>query len=98
MAVTVLRHMKESKGSNKAAHLQHAIHYIMNPEKTEGGLWTGSNCGIMKRNLSDHDRYKKSVWKRMGQTKLSFCNHFLRMKMWMRKLCMNLENSFARNI
>ena len=45
MAVTVLRHMKESKGSNKAAHLQHAIHYIMNPEKTEGGLWTGSNCG-----------------------------------------------------
>lgn len=33
MAVTVLRHMKESKGTNKAAHLQHAIHYIMNPEK-----------------------------------------------------------------
>lgn len=63
MAVTVLRHMKESKGTNKAAHLQHAIHYIMNPEKTEGGLWTGSNCGNNEKEIYQtmYDRYKKSV-------------------------------------
>lgn len=70
MAVTVLRHMKESKGSNKAAHLQHAIHYIMNPEKTEGGLWTGSNCGnnekeIYQTMIDTKSQFEKE-WGRQG--------------------------------
>lgn len=70
MAVTVLRHMKESKGTNKAAHLQHAIHYIMNPEKTEGGLWTGSNCGnnekeIYQTMIDTKSQFEKE-WGRQG--------------------------------
>ena len=45
LAVTVLNHLKESSGGNKAAHLKNCIYYIMNPEKTEAGLWTGGNVG-----------------------------------------------------
>ena len=45
MAVTVLNHLKESSGGNKAAHLKNCIYYITNPEKTEAGLWIGGNVG-----------------------------------------------------
>ena len=41
MATTILGHIKE----NKEAHLKRSIAYIMNPAKTENGLWVGSNCG-----------------------------------------------------
>ena len=45
MAVTVLKNLKESHKGNPAAHLKNAIKYILNPEKTENGFLTGSNCG-----------------------------------------------------
>ena len=45
MAVTLLKNIKENKKGNPSAHLKNAIHYILNPDKTENGLWTGGNCG-----------------------------------------------------
>lgn len=45
MAVTVLKNLKENKKGNPSQHLKNAIVYIMNPKKTENGLWCGGNCG-----------------------------------------------------
>ncbi|MBR3251592.1 MAG: relaxase/mobilization nuclease domain-containing protein, partial [Erysipelotrichaceae bacterium] len=45
MAVTVLKNIKEAKNRTPSAHLKNAIRYIMNPKKTEGGLWVGGNVG-----------------------------------------------------
>lgn len=46
MAIIKLMHMKEAKGAkNKAAHLKNSIEYILNPQKTQQGLFVGSiNC------------------------------------------------------
>ena len=46
MATTILKNLKEAKNRKPSQHLYNAINYIMNPEKTENGLWVGSNCGI----------------------------------------------------
>lgn len=45
LAVTVLKNIGEGKKS-RTAHLQHAIKYILNPKKTEDGMWVGGNCGM----------------------------------------------------
>lgn len=45
MAVTVLKNIKQAKRGNPASHLKNSIEYILNPAKTEDGLWVGSNCG-----------------------------------------------------
>ncbi len=45
MAITKLGHMKESSRGNPGRHLQNAIEYIMNPEKTEHRLLVGGNSG-----------------------------------------------------
>lgn len=42
MAITKMRHIKESGGSNG---LKRSIAYIMNPDKTDNGLLTGGNAG-----------------------------------------------------
>ena len=42
MAITKMRHMKGSGGSNG---LKRNIAYIMNPDKTEDGLLVGGNAG-----------------------------------------------------
>lgn len=70
MAVTVLGHMKENKGGNPAQHLKNAIAYILNPEKTEDGLWIGSNCGtdteeIYGSMIQTKDIFQKR-WGRQG--------------------------------
>ncbi len=44
MAVTVLNHIGECEG-RPAEHLKNAIRYILNPKKTEAGLWVGGNVG-----------------------------------------------------
>lgn len=46
MAITKVTNIGEAKKGNPSSHLLHAIHYIMNPDKTKEGLWVGSNCGI----------------------------------------------------
>lgn len=44
MAVTILDYIGEGKRCPEG-HLKHAVRYILNPEKTEQGLWTGGNVG-----------------------------------------------------
>lgn len=45
MAITKILNIKESKGRNPATHLENALQYIMNPDKTEECVLVGSlNC------------------------------------------------------
>lgn len=53
MATTILKNLKEAKNRKPSAHLHNAINYIMNPEKTEKGLWISSNCGITSQEIYD---------------------------------------------
>ena len=53
MATTILKNLKEAKNRKPSQHLHNAINYIMNPEKTENGLWIGSNCGITSQEIYD---------------------------------------------
>ena len=43
MATTILKNIKEAPKGKASQHLINSIKYIMNPDKTEGGLWVGSN-------------------------------------------------------
>ncbi|MDU3244371.1 MAG: relaxase/mobilization nuclease domain-containing protein [Clostridiales bacterium] len=45
IALTKLMHMKQSAKGNPAAHLKNGIQYIMQKEKTDGGIWIGGNAG-----------------------------------------------------
>ena len=62
MAVTVLKNIKEARNRAPSAHLKNAIRYIMNPKKTEDGLWIGGNVG------TDPDQ----VYQAMMDTKKDF--------------------------
>lgn len=42
MATTILKNIKEAPKGKASQHLINSIKYIMNPDKTEGGLWVGS--------------------------------------------------------
>ena len=45
MAITKILNIKESKGRNPASHLENALRYIQNPDKTEECVLVGSiNC------------------------------------------------------
>lgn len=45
MAITKILNIKESKGRNSASHLENALRYIQNPDKTEECVLVGSiNC------------------------------------------------------
>ena len=46
MAITKLLRLKECSRGNKAQHLKNNIRYILNPEKTQGGLNIGGNAGM----------------------------------------------------
>ena len=50
MAITKMRHIKESGGSSG---LKRSITYIMNPDKTEEGLLTGGNAGVTVQEVFD---------------------------------------------
>ena len=77
MAVTVLNHLKESSGGNKAAHLKNCIYYIMNPEKTEAGLWTGGNVGREPGQIYKAMMDTKNDWgKRTGRQGYHFVISF----------------------
>ena len=70
MATTILKNLKEAKNRKPSQHLHNAINYIMNPEKTENGLWIGSNCGITSQEIYDammitKNEYNKT-WGRQG--------------------------------
>ena len=57
MATTILKNLN-------------AINYIMNPKKTENGLWVGSNCGITSQEIYDAMMSTKNefnkTWGRQG--------------------------------
>lgn len=47
MAITKLLHIKETSGTRPNSEgLKNAINYVLNPEKTQNGYLTGSNCGM----------------------------------------------------
>ena len=70
MATTILKNLKEAKNRKPSQHLQNAISYIMNPEKTENGLWVGSNCGITAQEIYSSMMTTKNefhkTWGRQG--------------------------------
>lgn len=70
MATTILRNLKEAKNRKASVHLHNAIDYIMNPEKTENGLWIGSNCGVTSQEIYDAMMTTKNefnkTWGRQG--------------------------------
>lgn len=70
MAVTVLKYISEAKTGKKSQHLSNSINYIMNPEKTEGGLWVGSNCGTTANEVYESmmitKREYNKEWGRQG--------------------------------
>ena len=48
-----MKNIKSAKRGNRSAHLKNSIDYILNPAKTEDGLWIGSNCGTNKTEIYD---------------------------------------------
>jgi hypothetical protein len=70
VATTILKNLKEAKNRKPSQHLYNAINYIMNPEKTENGLWVGSNCGITTHEIYDAMMVTKNefnkTWGRQG--------------------------------
>ena len=53
MATTILKNIKEAAKGRPSQHLINSIKYIMNPDKTEGGLWVGSNAGVTPDEIYD---------------------------------------------
>lgn len=75
MATTILKNIKEAAKGRPSQHLINSIKYIMNPDKTEGGLWVGSNAGVTPDEIYDcMMSTKKRIWKRERQAGISLCN------------------------
>ena len=62
MAVTKLKRLKESSRGNRAQHLKNNVRYIMNPEKTQGGLNIGGNAGVTWQWVYDSMVENKRYW------------------------------------
>ena len=107
MATTILRNMKEAKNRKPSAHLHNAIDYIMNPEKTENGMWIGSNCGITSQEIYDAMMTTKNefnkTWGRQGyHFVISFKGSLARIycysnnkyseQIWISKFCAKIFN------
>lgn len=77
MAITKLLHMKQSGQSNPAKHLQNAINYVLNPEKTQNGLLVGAgNCNVYSA-YEDMINTKKQIGKTTGRQGYHFIISFL---------------------
>ncbi|MCR5451439.1 MAG: relaxase/mobilization nuclease domain-containing protein [Lachnospiraceae bacterium] len=70
MAVTVLKHLKESKKGIRSAHLKNSINYICNPAKTNDGELIYSNCGTDKNEIYESmiktKEFYNKLWGRQG--------------------------------
>ena len=53
MAITKLMNIKQNKVGSKSGHLKEAIKYILNPKKTENGLYMWSNSGHDWKSIYD---------------------------------------------
>lgn len=76
MAVTVLDYIGEEKG-RPAEHLKNAIRYILNPRKTEQGLWVGGNVGreyetVLQAMLDTKREWQKLSGRQGYHFKISF--------------------------
>ena len=62
MAVTRLLRIKETPGSNPAAHLKKNLFYICRPDKTADGLYIGGNAGVSPEIIYDTMKQNKRLW------------------------------------
>lgn len=68
MAITKMLSINETKGGSLSRHLKKAIHYILNPEKTNNGYLVGGNCKIddpYETMMNTKKRFQKE-WGRQG--------------------------------
>ncbi len=63
LAITRMRHIKGSSGSNG---LKRSIAYIMNPDKTEEGILVGGNAGTTPEEVFDVMMETKKEWDKTG--------------------------------
>ena len=63
LAITKMRHIKGSGGSNG---LKRSIAYIMNPDKTEEGILVGGNAGTTPEEVFDVMMETKQDWEKTG--------------------------------
>ena len=63
LAITRMRHIKGSGGSNG---LKNSIAYIMNPAKTEDGILVGGNTGTTPEEVFDVMMETKQDWEKTG--------------------------------
>ena len=76
MAVTVLDCLKEVE-NRPAEHLKNALRYILNPKKTEQGLWVGGNVGrewreVFAAMLDTKEEWQKPHGRQGYHFKISF--------------------------
>lgn len=65
MAITKILNIKESKGRNPASHLENALQYIQNPDKTEECVLVGSiNC--LPENVFEQMVETKNIFHKTG--------------------------------
>lgn len=74
MAVTKLMHMKECKSGPSGKHLQNAIRYILNEDKTEHFLYVNANCGSDEKEIYEQMKVTKQ---RFGKEKGRQGYHFV---------------------
>ena len=65
MATTMLGHIG-TKSGNPKQHLLRSIYYIMNPKKTEDGIFVGSNCGRSAEEVYDSMVRTKQFFEKTG--------------------------------
>lgn len=74
MAITKLLSIGESARGNPAGHLKHAVAYICDPKKTDGGLWIGGNAGVTPDTILNSMRLNKRAW---GKTDMRQGYHYV---------------------
>lgn len=65
MATTMLGHIGGRSGSRQE-HLIRSIYYIMNPKKTGGGIFVGSNCGRSAEEIHESMIRTKQFFEKAG--------------------------------
>ena len=64
MAVTKLLHIKAAGSGSPGRPLLNAICYVMNPEKTEGGIYVGGNSGVEPTEVYETMMDTKKEWEK----------------------------------
>ena len=94
MATTMLGHMKASAGE-PGRHLKNSIAYILNPEKTANGKYTGAGNCLLSTAYSTMIDTKKLFGKTNGRQGYHFVLSFAENDILDEKLCMQIVEEFA---